>query len=254
MIPSPFARALRHATLAGAALVALACAGRHATPAAAPVDVSVPSAASASASAAPAPSGAAPCPMPETVTGLGRDETCRSEPACERACRDGAATSCVTAGNLDSSAAHPDAERQLRVYARACSLGNVLGCTNYGATLRLGHRDPAQLACAARLFALACDHAEAYGCAMLGGAYAMGEGVPRDGSKALEALLKGCKRGLAHPDGVAMACENLIALLHGVPHGSSPALMHKALHDAEDIGCDAGSAKACAALGRATPP
>lgn len=245
------------AMLGAAALVALGCASGRAAPPVTPVDVSVPSASAATVTPAPSPAAAeraTSCPAPERVIGLDRDETCRNVPTCERACRSGSAASCVTAGNLDATAAHPDAERELRDYGRACSLGNALGCTNYGATLRLAHRDPADLACAARLFTLACDHAEAYGCAMLGAAYATGEGTRRSEHRALEVLLKGCNPRLAHRDGVAMACENLIALLRSAPDGSPPAITQRALHYAEQIGCNAGSAKACAALGRAAPP
>lgn len=157
----------------------------------------------------------------------------------------------MAAGNLETSTAQPDVSIELFVYGRACEMGNVLGCTNYGATLRLHEKDPARLACAADLFARACEAREAYGCAMLGGAYMDGEGVPRDGSKALTALLKGCDISLVHHDGVAIACEELATLLRAMP---SDPTVKASIERAERIACDAGSAKACANLGRPAPP
>ncbi len=207
---------------------------------------------------APAPSASsakpavAACPAPAgAVSGTEPDDACGDAQACERACDAGGAPACVTAGNMDAVTDHPDRGKELRLYERACRLGNVLGCTNYGATVRLQRHDPSSLACAARLFGLACAASEAEGCAMAGAAYARGEGVPQDRSRALEALLRGCDSALDQPDGVATACEYLVGVLQTVP--SNP-LVSQAIDRATRIGCRAGSAKLCAAPGSSAPP
>lgn len=56
------------------------------------------------------------------------------------------------------------------VFARACTLGSAIGCTNVGAELWLGNQSaPAHdEACARRLFERACEVREPFGCGMVG--------------------------------------------------------------------------------------
>lgn len=178
------------------------------------------------------------------------DATCRDVAACEQACDRGSAGACVAAG-IKRHASLGGSGLALRDFARACRLGNVLGCTNYGATLLLGERDPQASACAARLFSLACDHSEANGCAMLGWAYIRGEGVPRDREKALGALLRGCRPSLTHTGGVVMACQQLIELMQA-SHSADP-LVKRVIQRAHRIACNAGSSADCSALHGAAP-
>ncbi len=251
MKPPTLPLAARHVRAVCGVLLMLGCGAGSSPPPASPAatEVRLPDAPAPSASSAkPA---IAACAAPAgAISGLEPDDACGDAHACERACDAGGAPACVTAGNMDAESDHPDRGKELRLYERACRLGNVLGCTNYGATVRLEHRDPVSLACAARLFALACAAGEAEGCAMAGAAYARGEGVPQDRSRALQALLRGCDGALDHPDGVATACEYLVGVLQNAP--SSP-LVSKAIDRATRIGCRAGSSKLCAAPGP-TPP
>jgi hypothetical protein len=55
------------------------------------------------------------------------------------------------------------------MFARACTLGSAIGCTNYAAALWLrAPATPDTVSCARRLFERACEVLEPFGCGMVG--------------------------------------------------------------------------------------
>lgn len=89
-----------------------------------------------------------------------------------------------------------------KLFARACAVGNVAGCTNRGAGIRNGYydgdpfRDVDDLArdrCLFRTFELACGREDAWGCAMHGQSHHRGEGTARDPELAARHYRKSCE-------------------------------------------------------------
>jgi hypothetical protein len=99
---------------------------------------------------------------------LGRRKPCEGPEKwlCQATCRAGHAASCLgLAYAAERDSARPDAER---LYARACTLGAALGCTNYAAHVWSRKHSADELACARRTFEKACAAREPYACGMAG--------------------------------------------------------------------------------------
>jgi hypothetical protein len=143
-----------------------------------------------------------PCPAHSWKTPLAPsktafDDACRGldRAACTASCDAGNALACTVTG-IELGRDKQNYREQLRLYTRACELGDLLGCTNLGTTVRVDTPEwspkKPNLACAADLFELTCAAGEPNGCGELGFAYADGEGRPRDLAKAVAAFKRGC--------------------------------------------------------------
>ena len=143
-----------------------------------------------------------PCPAhswktPPAPSKLPFGEACRGldQTACAAKCDAGNSTACTEAG-VALGSQKTNYREQLRLYTRACELGDLLGCTNLGTTVRFDSPEwspkKPNPACAADLFELTCAAGEPNGCGELGYAYADGEGRPRDLAKAIAAFKHGC--------------------------------------------------------------
>ena len=143
-----------------------------------------------------------PCPAhswktPPAPSKVQFGDACRGldHAACTAKCDAGDPVACTEAG-VELGSAHTSYREQLRLYTRACELGDMLGCTNLGATVRFDSPEwspkKPNLACAADLFELTCAAGEPNGCGELGFAYADAEGRPRDLGKAVAAFKRGC--------------------------------------------------------------
>ena len=226
------------------ALLLVAC-GHPATPT--PAHPTAP----AAARTAPAdPRPIAPCPAhrwttPPAFSGPLFNDACRgmAPGACQAQCDQGVGMACVKLA-VDLGIRHQDNPRQLELFARACDLGSLLGCTNLAATV--SNEEPEwrpNPACGTPLFRAVCDAAgEPNACAMLGHAYVEGFGVPRDPARALAAFERGCDRAHADEttpygsrDGVAMACEGL---LDASDHGQLGAVPRLVLVNARELVCE----------------
>jgi len=115
--------------------------------------------------------------------------------ACTAKCEAGDPVACTEAG-VALGRQNTNYREQLRLYAKACELGYLLGCTNLGTTVRAdvpewSPKKP-NLACAADLFELTCTAGEPNGCGELGFAYIDGAGRTHDLAKAVAAFKRGC--------------------------------------------------------------
>ncbi|MDX2092386.1 MAG: hypothetical protein SFX73_31270 [Kofleriaceae bacterium] len=104
--------------------------------------------------------------VPDLRSSEGADTNCEGDGTCEARCNDGIADACV----LHASAVQRAGGDYAPLYARACTLGLAIGCTNYGAWLWLAHlpAPPSSEICARRLFEKACEAREPWGCGMVG--------------------------------------------------------------------------------------
>lgn len=106
------------------------------------------------------------------------DTACLEDDTCEAKCTAGSADACM----LRAYAAQKGGEDSQSLYARACTLGLAIGCTNYGAGLWLasGRPMPANEICARKLFEKACEVREPWGCGMIGRMMAWNARTPRE--------------------------------------------------------------------------
>ncbi|MDD9932103.1 MAG: hypothetical protein OXT09_00790 [Myxococcales bacterium] len=114
--------------------------------------------------------------------------------ACERACGQDDADGCAAYAHVMQKT---DREQAVQLYFRACELGSANGCTNYGATIRLGFDGevtPGEHECALDLFDRACKVDDIWACGMLGQAFARGEGVEPNPKFAESVLVGACDR------------------------------------------------------------
>jgi hypothetical protein len=90
-------------------------------------------------------------------------------PKCRDACSAGDANACFNlALELQESTGDESSNRQdiMSLFARTCSLGLALGCTNWGAGHLFNDEDP-DVRCLYRVFAAACAVEETFGCSMM---------------------------------------------------------------------------------------
>jgi TPR repeat protein len=107
----------------------------------------------------------------DSIQALQRSSTVPScEPdswLCRARCLAGSATSCVAMAYAAEK--HPtDKAEAVRLYRRACLLGEANACTNYAATIWVNDHSDEQLACARRTFEKACAAKEPFACGMVG--------------------------------------------------------------------------------------
>ena len=90
---------------------------------------------------------------------------------------------------------------KLALFTFACATGGKGGCTNRGAGLRNGYYDDdplrrlsrkAKQSCEFRTFRTACGKDDPWGCAMLVQSHRVGEGTPRNATRARRSYEKSC--------------------------------------------------------------
>ncbi len=143
--------------------------------------------------ATPAPLACLADRLPDPMPAQGRPIECAgAERSCADRCTQGVAAACVSLGYVFDQDPFHEGEA-VPLYARGCELGDLNGCTNYGAYLLEGHDGlAADPPCAARLHERACQGDEAYGCGMFGRELALGVGVARDVERAWQVLETSC--------------------------------------------------------------
>lgn len=123
--------------------------------------------------------------------------------ACDLGGRDGR-MGCYRLGHLYDvgTGVSANATRAADLYERACVLGDLNGCYNFGAALAEGVGRRRNFAEARRLFQLGCDQenpppwfSRADSCASLGTLYENGDGVRRDTERARQLYQIGCDGG-----------------------------------------------------------
>lgn len=120
--------------------------------------------------------------------------------ACQKACDDGHATSCVEAGRnaelgLDGLRSGVAATAY---YRRACELGSLDGCYNAGYSLEVGLNGRKDVGCALAMYRMACDAGHGRACMAAGMVHATGsEHVEQDLEASQAAYQKGCALGYA---------------------------------------------------------
>jgi TPR repeat protein len=86
---------------------------------------------------------------------------------CRAKCVAGSATSCLGMAYAADTRAS-DAAEAVRLYERACLLGEANACTNYAAFIWTNDPADEQLTCARRTFERACAAREPFACGMVG--------------------------------------------------------------------------------------
>ncbi len=165
------------------------------------------------------------------------DVACTAEgKSCRAACEANDPSGCMLYGyTLQRADAGDLANAQ---FARACTLGLAIGCTNFGADLWLGHQPaaPPAVACARKLFERSCDVRETFGCGMLGRMVADAAKTPETRETARRFFDKTCT------DLGAMSCRMYAYHLElGDLGPAEPATIHALMQRA----CDTGDADAC---------
>ncbi|AKF07704.1 tetratricopeptide repeat protein [Sandaracinus amylolyticus] len=141
-------------------------------------------------------------PAPQSF--VWRDHECGfGGPACVGACEAGDADACLAHAYAIEAAGH-DALRTRRWYERACRLGSLNGCTNWGAGFGTTDATPGELVCATRVFERTCAGREPWGCGMWGMALVYGRGIAADAQRGLAVLDRAC-RELGHFPCVVLA-------------------------------------------------
>jgi hypothetical protein len=148
---------------------------------------------------------------------------CGDRAACAAKCDAGSARDCAATGGCYGTAIFGvEPEKFYAFSARACALGEALGCRNEGHALAIGFgaaKDPARssvaFARALAAYRAGCDRGDASDCSMLGHAYDKGEGVVADAARAGELRARACELG----DG--FAC--LLRAIDAHERGAEPA-------------------------------
>ncbi|HVK84084.1 MAG TPA: hypothetical protein VM513_08250 [Kofleriaceae bacterium] len=119
---------------------------------------------------------------------------CSDAGECELACTNGVANACVERAFLVQDANRKDPAAN-EWFARACKLGEALGCTNVAAYLWLAKQPAtdADTACAKRLFERACAAREAIACGMLGRVALAEAETPEQRQAARQKLATACE-------------------------------------------------------------
>ncbi|MEL7130490.1 MAG: tetratricopeptide repeat protein, partial [Pseudomonadota bacterium] len=115
----------------------------------------------------------------------------------EYSCQLGEAQSCVSAGLAykQGYGVRADRAKALQFQERACDLGNLDGCYNFGATLVAGG-STAEKARAAQIFEEACDAGEMWSCASHGQNLYLGlDGVAKNRRAGRRLLRESCEAG-----------------------------------------------------------
>jgi TPR repeat protein len=86
---------------------------------------------------------------------------------CRAKCRAGSAVSCLALAYAAEKDPAAKAEA-MRLYQRACLLGEANACTNYAASIWANDPSDEELACARRTFEKACAAKEPFACGMVG--------------------------------------------------------------------------------------
>lgn len=195
----------------------------------------------------------------------------------ETLCTANNARACNEAGRIYHRDAN-DAEKKntLRYYARACALGETLGCANQGSVLRnLGGQS--NLVAARAALRKACDAKDAISCGVLGHMMADGDGGTKDPAGAIPLLEFACAgnhasgcfvlaRSYTNGDGVAAdqvlgrknyekacelgsnsGCNNFASALENGRGGPTDPVRARALYE---TACGKGVGAACNSIGR----
>lgn len=165
------------------------------------------------------------------------DTACTAEgTSCRAACEAGDPSGCMLYGYaLQRADAYDLANAQ---FARACTLGLAIGCTNVGAALWLGHQpaSPPAVACAHKLFERSCGVRDSFGCGMLGRMAAVAANTPQSREAARLFFEKTCT------DLGDTSCRMYAYHLeHGDLGTAEPATIHALMQRA----CDTGDSDAC---------
>jgi hypothetical protein len=195
--------------------------------------------------ATPAPANSTAAGAPSCIAdGLGTlhdppelDTACAAKGAsCRAACEAGDPSGCMLYGyTLQHDHTYDLANAQ---FARACTLGLAIGCTNFGAGLWLGHRSasPPAVACARKLFERSCGVRESFDCGMLARMRAVAAKTPQSREAARLFFEETCT------DLGAMTCRMYAYHLERGDLGTAePATIHALMQRA----CDTGDSPAC---------
>ncbi|MBL9016299.1 MAG: sel1 repeat family protein [Myxococcales bacterium] len=127
----------------------------------------------------------------------------------EQGCALGDGSACNDLGTIWASgkpgSTGVDFTKSSKLYLRACTLKDAVGCFNAGNVYRLGEGAKLDLKTAAVHFQRACDLGSSSGCSAIGTAYATGAGVEKDSAKALALYERACTLG------ADKACEAVAA-------------------------------------------
>lgn len=208
--------------------------------------------------------------------GVAKDEK-RAAELLERGCELKFATACANFGYLleQGIGVHADREAALKVLEFSCSERVGVGCNLLGDAIH--DRSPADARRALDLFKLACSLKSAAACANAGGMYDLGEFVKRDRSQAAVYYRQSCdasfglgctglatlqlrgEGGLsADPSAARELYEKGCQLdpFHGcstygiiLNNGELPDPGHERARAVLKLGCAAGNAESCSALG-----
>jgi TPR repeat protein len=144
----------------------------------------------------------------------------------KQACLSGEANPCYELGlsyYFGRDSYPSDRALAVKIYERACDLGESRACNNLGDALFYGEGTPRSVEHAAVLFGRACHLGEALGCANLGYAFEYGDGVTRDEVRANELYRDACVTGEAYG---CLHAAMLAAVKRGAPRDPSRALAY----------------------------
>ena len=85
-----------------------------------------------------------------------------------------------------------DLERSAAAFSRACDLGGVVACGNFGLALVTGQGVAKDVGRAVAIFTKACEAGNAASCSSLGAPYSLGVGVKASAAKARRLFEKSC--------------------------------------------------------------
>ncbi|MEM9290091.1 MAG: caspase family protein [Acidobacteriota bacterium] len=191
--------------------------------------------------------GSVDCPNGKTCLDLAahqarRDNLESANAFLYRACSLGDLTGCTYLGLhfYRGLGVEQDYVEAARFFGEACEAGGAVACASLGVMYRDGVGVTQDLAEAVRLSRLGCDGGTALGCSVLGHLFESGFGVDADLSEAARFYRLGCDGG------DAMGCANLGTLFSegsGVDKDSAEAFRYFTL------ACSGGDARGCSSLG-----